>query len=166
MIEVKFHGDSWAELEQQIAGMIREGQQSGEANPALEKENRKLWDDLSNAQLTIGQLEKELDAAEKRIAELEKAMDKVEAENPTPNAATTADTETTAPTTGTDPAPEQPTYKMEEVRAFLSSAREAGVNIAQVLKPFGGRLPAVAEEDYPALMDAAKAALAEVKEKK
>ena len=166
MIEVKFHGDSWAELEQQIAGMIREGQQSGEANPALEKENRKLWDDLSNAQLTIGQLEKELDAAEKRIAELEKAMNRIEAENPTAQTTNVAAEETAKvafPETVTN---EQPTYKKEEVRAFLASAREAGVDITQVLKPFGGRLPAVAEEDYPALMEAAKAALAEVKEKK
>jgi len=174
MIEVKINGGSWTELEQQIAGMIREGQQSGGANPALEKENRKLWDNLSNAQSIIDEMEKELEASRQRIAELEKALDCIEA-NPTPAAATPASEQTATVTdTESDPATglsttskaEQPTYKMEGVRAFLASAREAGVDITRVLKPFGGRLPAVKEEDYPALMEAAKAALAELKEKK
>lgn len=173
MIEVKFHGTTWEEVEQQIAGMIR-GEQT-DTNPALEKENRKLWNNLSNARSIIDDMEKELEASRQRIAELEKALDSIDAENPTPAAATTASEQTATVTdTESDPATglsttskaEQPTYKKEEVRAFLASAREAGVDITKVLKPFGGRLPAVKEEDYPALMEAAKAALAEVKEKK
>lgn len=162
MIEVKFHGTTWEEVEQQIAGMIR-GEQA-DTNPALEKENRKLQTNLSDAQLIIERLEEELAESALRIEGLEKQLSEVEKENPTPAPASEPEPVTTAP--NADTATEQPTYKKEEVRAFLASAREAGVDITKVLKPFGGRLPAVKEEDYPALMEAAKAALAEVKEKK
>jgi len=197
MIEVKINGGSWTELEQQIAGMIREGQQSGESDyKTLYREHQSACEEIqylreqqAKADKEVGlarkkcakqedeltALKAELDDAEKRIAELEKALDSIDAENPTPSAATTASEQTATVTdTESDPATglsttskaEQPTYKKEEVRAFLASAREAGVDITRVLKPFGGRLPAVKEEDYPALMEAAKAALAELKEKK
>jgi chromosome segregation ATPase len=56
-------------------------------------------------------------------------------------------------------------YKKEDVRAVLVQAREKGINIAEILSNFGGTLGAVKEEDYPALVEDVRDAIADKEEK-
>lgn len=58
------------------------------------------------------------------------------------------------------PEPEAKPIKIEDVRAVLVKVREAGLDLAGILAPYGGRLPDVKKEDYAALLKDAQDALA------
>lgn len=80
----------------------------------------------------------------------------------------TANTEMTVAPTETEPAPEtapapatseQPKLKKEDVRAVLMDARAKGIDLTEILKPYGGKLSAVEASDYEAVVAAAKKAM-------
>lgn len=165
MIEVKVHGDNWPDITRQIGNLIQSSGGAAELDAALEKKNRELTDDLTKARLEAEVLRDELKKSEQRISVLETELDAACAEVARLMSAEPEAEEPDAAPDENPPTPDQPAYKKEDVRAFLAEARGKGVNITDVLKPFGGRLPAVAEKDYPALMEAAKAAVAELEAK-
>lgn len=175
MINLNIEGKTWPEVTQQLAELISE-KQNAEADLDSAKEILDLKSELAETRANLNQaaniirgLRADLEASRCRNAELEKMLDdagEAPDENPTPEAepvpvSDIEETVTTAPTAETATEPEQPKYDKAQVRKFLAEARNKGVNITDVLKPFGGRFPAVKEEDYPALMEATKAALAE-----
>ena len=182
MIHLNIEGKSWPEVTEQLANLAREHQVLGDEA----KELGRLQGELTEAKAEINLLRSLVKEKDTRIAELEalrtpvkvnmadpdaiKPVKEAPAENPTTAAESEPGTRNSVAPTNTEPAAEtapapatseQPTYKKEEVREFLAECRNKGVNITDVLKPFGGRFPVVDEEDYPALMEAAKKALAD-----
>lgn len=175
MIHLNIEGKSWPEVTEQLANLVREHQVLGDETQELNN----LQGELAEAKAEIKLLRDLLDKSGARILDLEdrlkenavKPVEEAPDKNPTPAAEIAPDTsETAAPTEPANapedaPAPatetEQPKYDKVQVREFLAGCREKGVNITDVLKPFGGRFPAVKGEDYPELMAAAKKALAE-----
>lgn len=180
MINLNIEGKSWPEVTKQLAELVGE-KQNAEEDLDSAREILDLKSELAEARSNLNQaaniiqgLRADLEASRCRNAKLEQQLatpaEKTPDENPTPDAALTASEQTaTASDTEPDPAtdqstssePEQPKYDKAQVREFLAEARNKGVNITDVLKPFGGRFPAVKEEKYPALMEATKKALAE-----
>ena len=177
MIHLNIEGKSWPEVTEQLAGLIRENGQSTGDDAALREELEETRANLNQATGILQSMRADLEASHRRIAELEAALatpaeEGPSAENPTTAAEPEQETCNSADASETDGAmndapapattePAQPKYKKEDVRSFLAQAREKGVNITDVLKPFGGRFPSVDEKDYPALMEATKKALAE-----
>ena len=54
------------------------------------------------------------------------------------------------PETGAD---EEPTFKMEEVRAALAKARARGVNVSEIIRSFGvNSFPEIPKNKYPDIM--------------
>lgn len=164
MIQVTFEGKTWPEVTEQLAALIDEPQRSANDGELIALRNQ-----LTDAFNTIEEKNARIAELEQRLATpAEEAPD----ENPTVAADSAPKTSEPAapieqdtvkddvPDTATSE-PERPKYDKATVREFLAEARNKGVNITEVLKPFGGRFPAVSEADYPALMEAAKKALAE-----
>lgn len=49
--------------------------------------------------------------------------------------------------------PDEPQYKMEEVRAALAKARSKGINVSEIIASFGvSSFPQITKEQYPAVM--------------
>jgi hypothetical protein len=82
----------------------------------------------------------------------------------------TKNTETTVEPTDAEPAPETaaapatsepepPKLKKEDVRAVLMDARAKGIDLTEILKPYGGKLSSVEASDYAAVVAAAKKAM-------
>lgn len=180
MINVNIEGTSWSEVTEQLTGLIRKADQPCDDGAAMAERIYELKADLEAAGVMIDDRDariKELleivEAREVRIAELEQLLatpEEGDTKNPTPAAEPAPETSETAAPTEPEPAAEvapapatteQPKYDKVQVREFLAECRNRGVNITDVLKPFGGRFPVVKEKDYPALMEAAKKALAE-----
>lgn len=173
MIHLNIEGKSWPEVTEQLANLVRETVRPSPEESDLRDELAEARSNLNRSASIIQGLRDDLEASRRRIVDLEQLLadeQEGDAENPTPAAASTASEQTaTASDTAQGPAmdqsttsePEQPKYDKVQVKEFLAGCREKGVNITDVLKPFGGRFPAVKEEDYPALMEAAKKALAD-----
>ena len=170
MIQVHIQAETWAEVEQQLAGLIRTGQQT----PGDEELKRRLNDvekELFLAKRRCGIQEGQLAEKDERIAELETRLKNDGEDAPSPQKDAPAEAEKATdpeptPEHEAEPEPEQPSIEKADLRAFLAKAREDGVNIAEILQPFGGRFPDVKPEDYPALKKATEAALAELEAKK
>lgn len=55
--------------------------------------------------------------------------------------------------------PDEPQYKMEEVRAALAKARSKGINVSEIIASFGvSSFPQITKAQYPAVMNRLAAA--------
>ena len=186
MIQVHIEGASWLDVRKQLSDMVA-GIETQTNVPASMEEledhladvtAEKLWLEEKVEDLTaqLSRAEEELERLSARCKELEEKLEGEGCDKPdaNPSSAATHEDETpnsAAPTepvpaaeTAPDPAgddPEGPTYDKIAVRTFLAECRNKGVNITEVLKPFGGQFTAVSADRYPELMDAARKALAE-----
>lgn len=199
MIDIHVQGSSWAEVSQELRQLVyKDAQSDYEELEALRRERVKAAgryegledylaevradlegklnakdDEVAGLATVIDEMEALIHEKNTRIAELEKQLADAEAANPTPAGATTADTETTAPDTGSAPVkPEEEQtgipevteapvkeYTKPDVRAVLMKCRAKNIPISDVLAPYGGSLGAVKEEDYAAVVAAAEKAL-------
>ena len=173
MIQVHVQGSAWSEIAQELRKMV-----DGTSLPNSTKtdqesdelaEFKKLYqarsDELELAKRRCRIQMEQLEEKDLEISRLKKLLDEAPAKGEEAQNADEPEQMTTdEPAEPTEP--EQPAIKKADLREFLAKAREKGVNIAEILQPFGGRFPDVKPEDYPALKKATEAAMTELEAKK
>ena len=173
MIQVNVQGSAWSEIAQELRKMVDGTSLPNSTNPDQEPDElaefKKLYqassDELELAKRRCRMRMEQLEEKDLEISRLKKLLDEAPVKNEEPQNAEESEQMTTdEPAEPTEP--EQPAIKKADLREFLAKAREKGVNIAEILQPFGGRFPDVKPEDYYALLQATEAALAELEAKK